>query len=374
MSKEKAQLYLDRAKIKLMGESNNTFYLSILFGLKIEWDKAMSGGMIATDGIHLYINPEYFLKRNYDGIKADLYHEVCHIFLGHIGFPQKNNLDPQKFNIAADYYINLQLTDAGTYLDDTFIFENKYRDWSIKAIYDDLPAQPPKNFNPDIKNNGNLPKEEQDAKETEIKNLISRAVVQAQMANDYGSLPADLQRHIQELLSPTLPWETLLANFFSSYSKEDYSYRRPNRRSFDEDVTMPSLYSESMGELSIYIDCSGSISDKQYKEFLEEVQGIIDTIHPSCTTVTNWGSNLGESVKVYPDEFLLDKCKLQMLGGTEILKPLKHIKKTEPEVAVIFTDLYVDRGYKSMKPDCEVLWVVVDNPNKEAEFGTTIHL
>jgi len=355
-----------------MGESNNTFYLAILFGLKIEWSVEKSGGMLGTDGISLFINPDYFMTRSYEGVKADLYHEVLHCAMGHIGYAKKHNLDPTQHNIACDFWINLQLKDSGTEIDSTFLFEDKYRNWSIKQIYDDLPAEPPEDYVPDIKDNGDLPKEEQDAKEMEIKNLVSRAVVQAQMSNDYSSIPSELQRLVEELLDPKLPWNVILAEYMTAYDKTDYSFRRPNRRCVDEDIRTPSLYGESMGDISIYIDTSGSIDDKTFTSILSEVQGISDKLNPTRINVWQWGSTMPKPTVVDKDGDLIEEVELKMLGGTEIELPLRNIKKTQPEISLIFSDMYFD--VPQCIPTTDIIWIAMGNPTSTVDFGELIHM
>lgn len=364
--------YLDRVKIGLMKDKENTFILSILFSLKKVWDTQMSGGMLSTNGTNIYINPEYFLNRTMEGAKADLLHESYHVVFNHMDRAITAKLNFKRYNIAADYYINNMLKKSGVEIDDTFLYDRKYDGMAVKEIYDALNKEPePKDYQPDVIVNEGTP-EEQQARDMEIKDIISRAVVQAQMSNDYGSIPTSIKRFIDNLLNPVIDWKTQLSNYFSEYAKEDYSFRKPNRR-FPE-MIMPSLYSEAFGEIHIAIDCSGSINNKQYKEFLSEVQGIIDTLHPSKTTVRNWGSSLGTSIDVMPDQNIMEECELEYLGGTEIVPVLKEIKKLQPKISAILTDGQFNNNFKNYDPECNVLWVIINNPNFTAPYGEVIYL
>ena len=163
----------------------------------MKWNKEKSGGMISTDGTSIYINPDYFIKRTVEGAKSDLIHEVHHVAFNHMTRCKAAGLDKIKYNIAADYFINLLMLDSGYEIDSTFIIDEKYRGMSVKAIYDSLKDNDiPPDYSPDIMEGDGTA----ESKEMEIKEIISRAVIQAEQANDYDSIPANLRREISELL------------------------------------------------------------------------------------------------------------------------------------------------------------------------------
>jgi len=129
-----------------------------------------------------------------------------------------------------------------------------------------------------------------------------------------------------------------------------------------------------MGSLSVYIDCSGSISNSIYLDFLSEVQGIVDILHPELLTVVNWGSNIGSIVEIRADDDIMDMCSLEYLGGTVIRNPLKHARSTKPEVAVFLTDMEFFSEYDDLEPECDVLLVAHGAEGVTVPFGTVIDL
>jgi predicted metal-dependent peptidase len=56
---------------------------------------------------------------------------------------------------------------------------------------------------------------------------------------------------------------------------KDYStWRRPSKRFLGQDIYMPSTVGESMGDLVVAIDTSGSIGSKELQVFLSEVVSV----------------------------------------------------------------------------------------------------
>ena len=364
---KEAQHLLDRCKISLMQNKDFTFYTAMLFQLKMEWTNEVP--MAAVNEETMFLNPQYWVDRYAEGHTHDILHEVYHLILMH---PVRMNVykgtNKDKYNYAGDISINNMLIDAGCKLDNTFIVERKYKDKSTEEIYNLIP-DPPKDYEPDVQPSDKKKDKSDSEIEEKIKEMLSTAKVQSEANNSFSLLPADTQRHIKELLEPVLDWKTLLANYMSELTKEDYSWRRPSRRS--EDLYLPSLLSDGFGQISCFIDCSGSINERQYTEFLSEIQGIKTVLNPSKVNIYNWGSKMDDPIEVLADEDLMEKAQLKNLGGTNIKPVLNSIKNTKPEISVVLTD-----GQFSdckIKPSTDVIWVIVDNPGFKSDVGRIIH-
>jgi len=363
---EKAQHLLNKAKIRLMQDKNYTFYIAILFQLKIDWTDKVP--MAAVNEETLFLNPIYWVDRYTEGHLHDILHEIMHLVLMHtVRILRYKGANKDKYNYAADISINNMLKEIGCDLDNTFVMEPKYKGKSTEEIYNLIPNPPPK-YKPDIQVNTGSGKSPQ-AQEEKIKELLSNAKVQAESSNGWGAVHSEIKRHIINLLEPKLDWKTLLANYASEIKKEDYSWSRPSRRS--QDIYLPGLYSEAFGEISAYIDCSGSIGQRQYTEFLSEIQSVMTTLNPNITRIINWGTRLDKEVKIYPGDFILDKANLTNMGGTNIGPVMNHIKKIKPEISIILTDgAFSD---SNIKPDTDIIWVIVGNKNFKAPVGKIIH-
>ena len=101
-------------------------------------------------------------------------------------------------------------------------------------------------------------------------------------------------RDLKDLLEPKKDWRELLRDFMTATcSGKDYStWRKVNRRYVGMDMLMPSSISESMGEIVVAIDTSGSIGENELRSFLSEVKGICDNVKPSKVRVLYWDTEV----------------------------------------------------------------------------------
>lgn len=100
---------------------------------------------MATDGSHLFINPQFADKElDFTGKVFVLAHEVMHCLLNHLRRARvAGHTDAMKSNVAADYEVNISLTDIGLFKDSTIkklkgLYEPKYKSWGYEKIYDDI--------------------------------------------------------------------------------------------------------------------------------------------------------------------------------------------------------------------------------------------
>lgn len=99
----------------------------------------------ATDGVNLFINPEFTDKLDLTEKVFVLAHEIMHCVLNHLRRGRGHN--PQRSNIAADYECNITLSDASGCMGlvkkstikkmDAYI-DDKYNSWGYEKIYDDV--------------------------------------------------------------------------------------------------------------------------------------------------------------------------------------------------------------------------------------------
>ena len=69
--------------------------------------------------------------------------------------------------------------------------------------------------------------------------------------------PQSLQRLVDNLLAPQLPWRAMLARFMMNAARDDYSFQRPSRR--ETTSLLPRLASQSVSVV-VALDTSGSVS------------------------------------------------------------------------------------------------------------------
>lgn len=170
-----------------------------------------------------------------------------------------------------------------------------------------------------------------------------------------GKLGGKTPRSIDELLKPKVDWKAELREFISSSVKgnDEYTWRKFNKRLIANDIYMPSMENESIGELVVAIDTSGSIGTKELTEFATELVAICDTVTPEKIRVIWWDYDVhGEqpfNVENYSNIAQLLKPKGG--GGTRLSCVSDYIVKENinAEAVVVFTDGYLE---------CDVQWEV----------------
>ena len=357
---------LDTAKIGLLAY-DSTFLTTVAFSFKYVWDDSMPTA--AVDGINVYINPEFFLKATPGQRVFVIAHESWHVALNHL--VRKTDKDGMVWNQAGDYVINQMLKDRNFEMWDWVLQNDKYRGWTTNAVYDDLIENPPPETTDEAM--GSDVREPTQAESIEVEAKVKEILVKAVNASkivgeDPGNIPAEITREIEKLLNPVLPWEMLLSNFLSDMAKDDYTWRRPNKR-FAPDFYLPTQYSESLGNITIAIDTSGSISKQQLTEILSEISYIKERFKPKNLTILDCDYVIHNVFDVTESD---DICDLEFSGGGgTAFEPVIKYCDTHPTQALLyFTELYADPITE--QPDYPVLWLCYSKA-QEAEIGQTIY-
>ena len=354
---------------------------------------------LATDGRNFYYNNDFVNKLTPKEAEFGFAHEVLHNVFDHMG--RREMRDPQLSNIAADYAANQILKDEkiGHVPEWIKIFQdNKYRGWSYEQIYQDLYDKAEKI---DISSLGELLDEHLDGEgddggsggdgdkegngkgrpklsaedKKKIRDEIKEAVIAAAQSAGAGRTPASIARMIQDLTEPKMDWRQLLRMSIQSIVKSNYSFSRPNRKSQHCGAILPGLMNEETIDVSVAIDMSGSISDKQALDFLSEVKGIMDEykdfkldIWCFDTDVYNYAQFAGDTA----DEIMSYKVKGG--GGTDFEANWQFMKNNDivPKKFIMFTDGY-PCGSWGDEDYCDTLFIVHGNDSIISPFGQTAH-
>ena len=97
----------------------------------------------ATDGVRLLVNPYFTSKLTYDQKIFLICHELMHNLLQHLRREKAAGMnDHNKANIAADYEVNIALSEFPPMSESLIsglggLIDDKYKDWSFEKIYND---------------------------------------------------------------------------------------------------------------------------------------------------------------------------------------------------------------------------------------------
>lgn len=362
---------LKKAKVQLV--LTEPFFASLL--LRLRQVENTNIDTACTDGETIEYNPAFFDPMPIEEIKTVLAHEVMHVALLH--HTRRQGRNKENWNIAADHAINHILVNAGFDLPKGGLIDPKYRGMSAEDIYPLLPA--PKEDEDGNAEGGNDPggmggvkdvpaksKAELNEIEAKVKQAVSQAAMAAKKA---GKLPADMERLVSEVLEPQVAWQDVLARFLTEIARNDYSWKKPNRRYIPSGIYLPSLENEEIGKIALIVDTSGSIGEHELNAFAGEMQAILSTFRVPFDVLYVDAEFQGIQ-HIEPDEEI--KLKLKGGGGTDFKPGFEYLNEQDelPKAVVYFTDMecysFPD------EPEYPVLWAQLGSYRNEPPFGEVI--
>jgi predicted metal-dependent peptidase len=348
----------------------------------------------ATDGRNFYYNTRFIKMLRPKEVEFLFGHEVLHCVYDHFG--RRGERDPQLWNIANDYCVNQDLKEhnVGEFITSVpCLYDKKYRGMSSEEVYDSLYENAEKidisklldqmldehlGGEGDEDSDGDQDGERKgrprlsEADRQAIRDEIKEAMLAAAAASgDAGNLPAGVKRLIQDLTEPKMNWRELLRMQLESTIKSDYTWMRASRKGWHMDAVMPGMKLDPMIDIAVAIDTSGSIGPAMLKDFLSEIQGIMDSfpaykIHVFCfdTEVHNPAQydsdNLDEITDYQPAGG----------GGTDFDAIYNYLKQEEiePKRLVVFTDGY-PFGSWGDEQYTDTVWILHGTTTIEPPWG-----
>lgn len=193
-----------------------------------------------------------------------------------------------------------------------------------------------------------------------------------------GKLGSGGNRDLDELLKTKVDWREVLREFISTTcAGNDYStWKRPNRRFISSGVYLPSGISEQVGELVIAIDTSGSIGGRELSQFLGEVKGICDSVHPEAVRLLYWDTKVAGDEKYVGMEVenLVHSTKPKGGGGTKVECVPAYMTEhaIKPQAVVVLTDGCLGGSWGTWS--VPVLWCIVGNNSATPDVGKAVHV
>ena len=329
-------------------------------------------GTAATDGRNFYYNTRFIQLLRPKEIEFLFGHEVLHCVYDHFG--RRGDREPQIWNIANDFCVNADLKEHGVGEFITSVpclYDRKYNGWSSEKVYDDLMKNVKKISLGDLldqmidehldgegdeegsggdgeevngsgkgKGRPKISEEERRAIRDEIKEAMLAA---AATVDGAGNIPLGVKRLIQDLTEPKMNWRELLRMQLESTIKSDYTWMRASRKGWHMDAVMPGMKLDPMIDIAVALDASGSISPTMLKDFLSEVQGIMESFPAYKIHVVTFDTECYNPAQ-YDSDNLDTICdyEVQGGGGTAFEAVFDYLKENEiePKRLVVFTDGY----------------------------------
>ena len=422
MSKQETRV--KKAHIALMKHPETALYSGVMLMGKSEVvDEGCPTAY--TDGVNKVYGRKFLETVDSEPkVRGLILHENLHVALKQL--PRgKDMFDENRklANISADMVVNNIIEDIkGTLngsserivaLPDGAVYDSMFRNWSMREVYNYLKKHCKGKGKGDGKGKGggqsNDPADAgsegsdddgdtitingktydlSDADEHDLDNLKDMTHEQIKEVNDAidkalreggmlaGRMGAKIPRSISDLLEPKVDWRDALRDFVSSAikGKDEFTWRKMNKRHLANDIYLPSMENETIGEVVIAIDTSGSIGSEQITEFATELISICDLCSPEKVRVLWWDTDVhGEQVFVGNYQDIAGLLKPMGGGGTHVSCVNEYINKERinAECVIVFTDGYVESDITWTIPS-PTLWMVTQCKSFEPPVGKKV--
>jgi len=333
----------------------------------------------ATDGKTIYIDEDFLDSMPLPEAVFVICHEVGHAMWQHMGRGKRYHdggfegapFNPRAWNYAGDYVINDMLVKSKIgKMPGLGLLNPQYTsEMLVDDVYREVMKNPPQDdggFDTHI-----LAPDK--ANQAEWKRAAKSA---ANAAKAVGKLPEQLERFVEKLLNPKVPWQEKLRHMVTrSASRDDTTWAKPNRRRLiNQGVVMPSYTGYCAGHIVVAVDTSGSIAEKELTAFMSELQNILDTSKPERCTVIAIDAALHDVTELMDGDSLLDNMPpLRGGGGTSFIPAFEWCKTedTIPSTLIYFTDMY--GVFPDEAPEYPVIWCSTTKGPK-APFGDVIEI
>lgn len=304
--------------------------------------------------------------------------------------------DPQLANQACDHVINIETVDenpdgfatmTGKLAEGCCDF--KYRGWDAAQVFHDLKRKREEqgggnggdgsgDYDGSFDQHGWEDAQDMTAEEKrDLARAVDEAIRQGALLASKSGTGGD--RSFEELLAPQINWREALREFVqNTCAGADYStWRKPNRRYVGMGLYMPSGISETVGEMAILIDTSGSTyAPGVLPAFMSEAKAIAETVKPERVHIIYWDTEVCQAEVYEQDELdsMISSTQPKGGGGTDITCAIDYMAEhnIKPQAAIVLTDGYLFGGWGTWS--CPVMWCVIDNKNASPDVGKVVHI
>ena len=380
----------------------------------------------ATDGVNILFNRKFVMGLNEYEVNFLVLHELGHIMFSHLFvYTWLMKLNAMRTNCAMDYVVNGWIVDTdpsghfarpikGT------LYKPEWSTLSTDAIYrlladsqgqgkgdkpceegegrgngngegeGDKPGEGGAKGNSDKPGTGNgegdgdgpLDSHDwesadklSDEEKQELADNVEQAIREGTIL--VGKAQGNMSRAIRDILTPKIDWKEVFREFVNSVKqgKESLTWQSFNRRYLPFDAYLPSAISETVGEIILAVDTSGSIGDEALAKVVAEMVAMVEQVDPENIRILWWDTGVAKEQVINRDK----SSKIAHIvdaaggGGTRMgcVSDYINAKNYKPECVVVFTDGYVEPKV-NWKVSVPTLVVVDGNRNFVPPAGVRV--
>lgn len=302
-----------------------------------------------------------------------LAHEVMHPAFNYFG--RMGSRQPDLWNVAHDYAINLMLRDSFDRKDampPEVLIDDGYAGMTAEQIYEKIVRSAKKIKMTAMSNDAKESSGEGEGDDAPKGGVIrlnraktpqqqeewqSAVASAATRAKQMGRLPESIEREVGDLLKSKVDWAEQLRQHLrhgvSRIHRDQYTFMPPNRRLVHQGIYFPSLVGFDAPKIAFAIDTSGSMGKEEMVQAHSEIDAIRKQFGcPVYVMSCDADVHSGEWVDPYSDLPMP-----QGGGGTDFRPVFNHIKNERIPVDII---VYLTDGYGEFggDPGIETIWVM----------------
>lgn len=181
-------------------------------------------------------------------------------------------------------------------------------------------------------------------------------------------------RFVDSHLKAEVDWRAKLLRLLGKHlARDDYSMRRPNRRSLLRGVITASLRSEQVKRIAVVCDTSGSVSNAELSQQASEVASIVSRARVKETHV----SFVDTAVRATQVFKRGEKIEFKPAGGggTNFCPGVEWAESLKPDAIIYFTDGY--GRFPDRAPRAPMIWVAVGRrtiDDRDFPFGSVVRV
>jgi predicted metal-dependent peptidase len=377
-----AEIRLKKAHIKLIKHPETCLYGGvILMGESSVIDDPKKCPTAYTDGYNKRYGRDFLDKLSDAEIAGLVLHENLHVLMKHI--PRHRDLNKENkmlANVAMDYAVNdiiVELSKAHptlAVLPKGGLYDPMFQGWSVRRIYEYLKQEAEGNGGsggcprgqPLDEHDGDMFDNMNEGEQGNVKRDIDDAIHQGGILA--GKFGAKIPRVIKELMAPQVDWREVLQEFWVSSVRgaDELTWRRFNKHRLADDYYLPSSINETVGEVILAIDTSGSISNDDIGKVATHIRELCESVTPERIRVLWWDTKVhGEQVFEGNYENITSLLKPMGGGGTRVSSVSDYIlnKNLTADCVIVFTDGYLEDDIK-WRVDIPALWLITQGGSR----------
>lgn len=351
-----------------------------------------------TNGRDKLYGAEFIAPLNRKQLRYLVMHESLHVALKHCtNYKPVSRKYPKLANVAKDYVVNAIIEELDPHFlfverpTPTILIDPKYFGWSFPQVFNDLFKNSKGggsdgdddsgggggDFNEPIDAHEEMEfadDDEQRKHDREVDDGMRQGEMIARRMAGKGAGGRDI---FGIAAHRDTNWADALRDWLASVCEGDDQSRfaPPNKRMLAAGFVMPSHFTESVGELVIACDTSGSMGP-YYRDIFGEVARICETTKPAKVRVLWWDTAVAGDQEFAPGDFdrIASLLKPAGGGGTSpgVVADYIKDKRINAKGIVWLTDGYLDAA--TPKTDMPALWGVVNNDTFVPQYGKVLNI